>query len=89
MLSQISGDGGSDSDKEDHISAIIRKVLDPGSNTQSGPRVVLVQGRRSLRLRDLMCLPEVMAAELRVEEAIQAHQYTGPLYQVWFVQSVA
>ena len=83
VLSHISGVRGSD--KDDHMSVIIRKVLDPGSNTSSDPRVVLVQGRGSLRLRDLMYIPEVTAAELRVEEAIQAHQYTGPLYQVsWF-----
>jgi hypothetical protein len=33
-------------------------------------------------LRELMSLPEVQKAELRVEEAIAAYQYTGPLFQV-------
>jgi hypothetical protein len=28
-----------------------------------------------------MAAPEALRAGLRVEEAIQAHQYTGPLYQ--------
>jgi hypothetical protein len=41
-----------------------------------------LQGRRRLTLRELMAIPEVVAAKLRVEEAIVAYQYTGPLFKV-------
>jgi hypothetical protein len=41
------------------------------------------QGRRSLSIIELMCDPQVQLAGLRVEEAVQAYQYTGPLFQVW------
>ena len=86
-ISQISGlDGVS---HEEHVSAIVKKALGPANHSadsaHSGVRIVLVQGRRHFGLRDLMCLPEVKAAKLRVEEAIQAHQYTGPLYQASFI----
>jgi hypothetical protein len=41
------------------------------------------QGRRSLSIIELMSHPQVQLAGLRVEEAVQAYQYTGPLFQVW------
>ena len=41
-----------------------------------------VQGRVTRTLRELMAKKEVRAAGLRVEEAIQAYQYTGPSFQV-------
>jgi hypothetical protein len=38
--------------------------------------------RRRLTLQELLCIPEVIDAKMRVEEAIAAYQYTGPLFQV-------
>jgi hypothetical protein len=41
------------------------------------------QGRRNLTIRGLMNDPKVQEAKLRVEEVVQAYQYTGPLFQTW------
>ena len=49
---------------------------------EASSRIVCMQGRRHLSLRQLMDLKEIKGAGLRVEEAIQAYQYTGPLFQV-------
>ncbi len=51
--------------------------------------IVLIPARRRLGLREMMKIPEVKTAELRVEEAIQAYQYTGPLFQVRVYARVA
>ena len=40
------------------------------------------QARLRLTIRALMEMSKVMDARLRVEEAIAAYQYTGPLFQV-------
>ena len=40
------------------------------------------QGRQRLTLTQLMCKPAVQAAGLRIEEAIVAYQYTGPIFMV-------
>ena len=40
------------------------------------------QARRRLRLSQIMALPEVAAAGLRVEEALVLHLFTGPMFQV-------
>ena len=44
-------------------------------------QISFMQGRKRFSLRELMEVKEVAEAELRVEEALQAYQYTGPLYQ--------
>ena len=49
---------------------------------QASSKIVCMQGRRHLSLRQLMDLQEIKEAGLRVEEAIQVYQYTGPLFQV-------
>ena len=41
------------------------------------------QARTLRSLRQLMDVADVSQANLRVEEAIAAYQYTGPLFQVW------
>ena len=40
------------------------------------------QARRRLSLQQILDLPEVKTAKLRVEEAMVVYQYTGPLFQV-------
>ncbi len=40
------------------------------------------QARQRLTLTQLMSKPAVLAAGLRIEEAIVAHQYTGPIFMV-------
>ena len=65
------------------IDSILTAVLQPEAPGQSSARFNLRQGRRHLGLRELMALPDVKAAGLRVEEAIQAYQYTGPIFQHW------
>jgi hypothetical protein len=47
------------------------------------------QARRRLSLMELMDIPEVKRAKLRVEEAIVVYQYTGPLFQVNVLLHVA
>ena len=49
---------------------------------QNISRITLVVGRRNVSLRDLMQLEIVKQGNLRVEEAVQAHQYTGPMFEV-------
>jgi hypothetical protein len=61
--------------KDEHIDFII-------SLAQAGSRVVCIQGRRHLCLRQLMDLKAIKEAGLRVEEAVQVYQYTGPVFQV-------
>ncbi len=41
------------------------------------------QGRRKLTISGLMNDAKVREAMLRVEEVVQAYQYTGPLFQIW------
>ena len=51
----------------------------------SGPtKFILMPGRRYLSLKEMFLLSYVRKAKLRVEEVIQAHQYTGPMFQVNF-----
>jgi hypothetical protein len=59
----------------------IDKIVSAATNPNDSD-IVLIPGRRRLGLREMMQIPEVKSAELRVEEAIQAYQYTGPLFQV-------
>jgi hypothetical protein len=78
LLSQVSG-----LDRTDPLKAHmdqINSVFDPAG----GKSVVLLQGRKRISLQELMSVPEVIEAGLRVEEAVQAYQYTGPLFQVIF-----
>ncbi len=42
----------------------------------------VIPARRRLTLQELLSITEVTEAKLRVEEAIAAYQYTGPLFQV-------
>jgi hypothetical protein len=78
QLSQIcDGFAQAQSSKEGNVDLIMKEVSQPG------PRpITLIQGRKRISLRELMAVREVKDAELRVEEAIQAYQYTGPLYLV-------
>ena len=39
-----------------------------------------------MTLRELMQVDIVRSANLRVEEAIQAYQYTGAMYEVIYLQ---
>jgi len=68
-----------DMEKSDCIDRIVNEALKEDGVKQ----VTLMQGRRRLSLRQLMDLPAVKEAELSVQEAIQAYQYTGPLFQSW------
>jgi hypothetical protein len=68
--------------KEDHVQWIAEAALRTESDDISEHKMVFIQGRRNLSLRDLMALEEVRRAGLRVEEAIQLYQYTGPIFQV-------
>ena len=45
----------------------------------------IIPARRRVGLRELMEISVVKEAGLRVEEAVQAYQYTGPLFQVLLV----
>ena len=76
VLSKISGLRG-DNAKDSHVSRIVDMTFDCAGSKG----IILVQGRRRLSLRELMNVPEVKKAGLRFEEAIQAYQYTGPLFQ--------
>ena len=49
-------------------------------------RISLLPGRRNMTLRELMQVDIVRSANLRVEEAIQAYQYTGAMYEVIYLQ---
>jgi hypothetical protein len=79
MLSKLSGLRGNDS-KDAHVSRLVEGTFDCAPSTGS-KSIVLMQGRRRLSLRELMNVPEVKKAGLRFEEAVQAYQYTGPLFQ--------
>jgi hypothetical protein len=80
-LSQISSLGESAS-KDEHIKSIVEQA-------QANNRIVCMQGRRHLSLRQLMNLKEIREAGLRVEEAVLVYQYTGPLFQVRFIRLVS
>jgi hypothetical protein len=80
-LSYLSELSSATCSKEDHIQCIIAALQTAATDT-SGGKLSFIQGRRSLSLRDLMALDEVKRAGLRVEEAIQVHQFTGPIFQV-------
>jgi hypothetical protein len=82
VLSKLSGLRGDDS-KDTHVSRIVEVTFDCSPSTAS-KSIVLMQGRRRLSLRELMNVPEVKKAGLRFEEAVQAYQYTGPLFQANF-----
>ena len=45
------------------------------------------QARRRLSLKQILDVPEVKNAKLRVEEALVVYQYTGPLFQVRVILS--
>ena len=77
ILSQLSGLPKSDAVRAVHIDKILNDLKEF--------RIEPIQGRRRLSLRELMeKIPESEDGtnNLRVEEAIQAYQYTGPLFQV-------
>jgi hypothetical protein len=67
--------------KESRVESVLNQVresMQPGKTRM----ITFMQGRKRLSLKELMAVKEVREAELRVEEAMQAYQYTGPLYQV-------
>jgi ankyrin repeat protein len=68
-------------EKSDCIDRIVKESLKPAGEVKQ--QVILMQGRRRLSLRELMDIPAVNEAGLSVMEAIQAYQYTGPLFQSW------
>ena len=83
-LQAISGLGSEES-SDVHIQSIVDDAL---AGRRGATRISLKQGRRHLTLRELMSIPDVRAAGLRVEEAIQVYQYTGPMFQVSLSDSV-
>ena len=66
--------------KDDCIDSIVKQII-KSKNLVTDP-IQLMPGRRYLSLREMMDLSYVRDAKLRVEEVIQAHQYTGPMFQV-------
>ena len=72
LCKQVGGGG-----RSAYIDSIVEEAL-----KGTGSKIELIQARRRLGLQELMELPVVKAAGLRVEEAMQAYQYTGPLFQV-------
>jgi hypothetical protein len=85
MLNGFDGDMlikilGEDVEKSDAFVKIVEALKPAGEVKQ---HVTLMQGRRRLSLRELMDIPAVKEAGLSVLEAIQAYQYTGPLFQSW------
>ena len=52
--------------------------------SSEGPRIDYANfpARRRLSLKQLMSISEVKIGKLRIEEAIAAYQYTGPMFQV-------
>ena len=81
-LSYLSALSPATSSKADHIQFITDTVSQTEPTGSAPKKFIFIQGRRSLTLRELMALEDVKRAGLRVEEAIQAHQYTGPIFQV-------
>ena len=57
-------------------------VASNSDNNPSHLEKTVLQSRRRVGLRELMKLEVVEDAKLRLEEALQAYQYTGPLFQV-------
>ena len=80
LLQICEGLGSAPSTKEERVERIVAEARNTGGIER--PAIDFRQGRRRLSLRALMSVKEVRDAELRVEEAIQAYQYTGPLYEV-------
>ena len=80
LLQICQGLGSAPSSKDELVKLIVADARKTGAITR--PAIDFRQGRRRLALRELMSLTEVRDAELRVEEAIQAYQYTGPLFEV-------
>ena len=76
------GLGSAPSSKDECVKQIMANLNARKTGGTPGPVIDFKQGRRRLALRELMSLTEVRDAELRVEEAIQAYQYTGPLFEV-------
>ena len=74
------GLGSAPSSKDECVELIVADARKTGGTP--GPGLDFRQGRRRLSLRELMSVTEVRDAQLSVEEAIQAYQYTGPLYEV-------
>jgi hypothetical protein len=69
----------SEGSASDYIERIVVESLKPKDS-----KIELVQARRRLSLRELMDIELVRKSGLRIEEALQAYQYTGPLFQVCF-----
>ena len=80
LLQICEGLGSAPSSKDERVKLIVADARKTGGITR--PAIDFRQGRRRLSLRELMSVKEVRDAELRVEEAIQAYQYTGPLFEV-------
>ena len=64
-------------DSSSYANSIVKEALKPDST-----QIILIQGRRPLSLRILMDTKVVKEGSLSIQEAIQAYQYTGPLFQV-------
>jgi hypothetical protein len=71
-----------DLDGSFEASACIDSIVKEALKTDRA-RVALIQGRKRLTLRQLMEVPIIKVAKLSIIEAIQAYQYTGPLFQVF------
>ena len=70
-----------------HPAAIIEQVVkeaEAALNSNCADSRI-IPARRRVGLRELMEISVVKEAGLRVEEAVQAYQYTGPLFQVLLV----
>ena len=80
LLQICEGLGSAPSSKDERVELIVADARKTGGTP--GSVIDYRQGRRRLPLRELMSVKEVRDAELRVEEAIQAYQYTGPLFEV-------
>ena len=72
--------------KGQYIDSIVERAtskptIEAAGQAQAIP-IYLMQGRRRLGLRELMDVKDARDAKLRVEEVVQAYQYTGPCFQV-------
>ena len=72
--------------KGQYIDSIVERAtskptIEAAGQAQAIP-IYLMQGRRRLGLRELMDVKDARDAKLRVEEVLQAYQYTGPCFQV-------
>jgi hypothetical protein len=70
--------------KEKYIDVIVGEMIKSTLLTSESGRIhyMLMPGRRYLSLKEMFLLSYVRDANLRIEEVIQAHQYTGPMFQV-------